>query len=319
MHRQDLTDADRRETAGLDRREFMRRLLMAGLGAPVALGALGAITGCDTVTGEPGGGGDETLQQVVTRGVNELQAVRDDIRNATEESDAIRQGWLNRINTAVRDTWDAVAAASDAQRRAAVHPDMQRYLQRLDEWEVPLRTPQQIPQWSLNDLGAAATRTASILQAHPEANARVMLGFVLFGCLLRPLWPDGQIWATAVPAQQGDTDDASGQLYDMIHGAWQATQQAPARSGQSAAMPARGSGGEEPAVRPAHFWDFEDYLLDLALDYLEAIGLLWFWEILCNISEDLAMYFAMALGWSLFMCFGPDELDDMFSQLETHS
>lgn len=282
----------------LDRREFIRKLLVAGIGAPAALGLTGVLAGCDTSSGVGGGVPVQTLQQVVNQGLGELQAVRDDILNGGDESDAVRQGWLDAINSMVRDLWEAVGAADDAERRGAVHPDMQEYMDRLNDWEVPLRTPVEVPQWELQDFADAGLRAAAILNAQAGADVRRLLIFVLMGCLFRRTWADNQIFGTALGAADGDTEGRAGQLYDTMHGLWLAKQ------------------GGASDVQTACYWDIEDVAIEIALEFLESIGMLWLWEIMCNVSEDAAMYFAFELGMFLMMMFSGPDLDGCFGALD---
>lgn len=267
----------------MDRRAFMCRVMAAGVGMPAALGLLSGLTGCDSAT-------EAALLELVTQARATLANLQQEVLNTPNPTDATRQGWLNQINQLVADLWEAIAGAGDAERRGAVHPDMQAYLDRLDEWEIPLRTPEVVPQWSLQDLSDAAARARQILTDHPEADVRALALFVLIGCLLRPLWDDAQIYFTAVSAQQDDAEDASGRLFDLMYAAWQAAQPA---------------GGE---MRPACLWGtMEDQAINLGLSLLAATGMLWLWWILCNVAEDLAMYLAYSLGMTLLMVMSPTD------------
>ncbi|MCD6359304.1 MAG: hypothetical protein J7M38_00485, partial [Armatimonadetes bacterium] len=276
-----IANSGPQHTLGFDRREFIRKLLAIGVGAPAAMGLAGALSGCDTFTGQAAGG-TGTLQEVVNKCLADLQALLNEVRVAESADDETREGWLDVINRVSRDLWAAVADAGQAERHAAVHPEMTDYLARLDEWEVPLRTPQEVRQWTLADLHAAAARTATILNAHPTADVPALMIFVLIGCLVRPFWDDSMIYGTALSASDEDTENVAAQVYNALRDMW---------SGKA----------DSSRVNPADFSPLELPMVSLCVSMLEGLTMMWLWAIMCNVAEDPSMYFAYIFLMVLLM------------------
>ncbi len=147
-----------------DRREFLRKMLTVALGAPLAVGALGGLAGCDTYSGVPGGGGGNggggdvgALGAEVVKARADLQALLDELVDGKINDTLMALDTaLARLNAILARFWQALAGASDADIRANVHPDMEQYAVQLDGWSVPIDLPDAAPQYSAADFTQAS-------------------------------------------------------------------------------------------------------------------------------------------------------------------
>ncbi len=300
MSRDAGTDLPGGDVRRLDRREFLRKLIAAGIGLPAALALAGGLTGCGghgiLVPPDDGapGPGPQGLAQAVQAGLAELQAILAEMRAASPNIDqAMRDGWLARLNALAAQVWNAAAAATPAGVQANVHPDAADLDARLHEWETPYDFSGAAPQWTAAMLDGAVDRAFDILQAHPGADFRALFVYIAIGCALHASMLDDEIYFTAMAAAQEDTEGKSGQLLDMVL----ASVQAQTASEMSPAC-------YELFLDPEH----------LGLYILIDCGMYWLFALMCAVSRELALFFAFQLGLLLLMCTAPGPAEDRFHQ-----
>ena len=301
-----MSDDRLKETPGdddartCDRRDFLRKLIAAGVGIPAALTLSGGILGCDGdgiltppngIVGPGPGPAPQGLAAAVQAGLAELNAIFAEMQAASPNiTEAMREGWLARVNALAAQVWNAAADASAAEIQAAVHPDMADYDARLHEWEVDYDFSGAAPQWTMETLDGAIARAIAILDAHPGSDLRALFIFVVIGCAIYSSWTDDDIYYTALAAAEEDTEGKAGQLLDMVVTSIQS---------QTASE-----------MSPACFELFFEPAA-VGIEFLKSIGLYWLWALMCQISSDLALFLAFLLGLVLLMCIAPGPAEDM--------
>jgi len=282
----------REDAPKLDRRDFLRKLIAAGVGVPAALALSGGLLGCDGggILVPPGndgpGPGPQGLGRAVAAAQAEMQTILAEMRAASPNIDqAMRDGWLARLNALAAQIWNAAAGASQAEIKANVHPDMTALDARLVGWEVPYDFSGAAPQWTTAMLDGAVDRAFAILQAHPEADFRALFVYVAIGSALHASMSDDDIYFAALTAAQEDTEGAAGQVIDSVLESLRA---------QTASE-----------MSPACYDVFLGGPETLGLALLQACGMNWLFALMCSISRDLAIFLAFALGMLLLMCTNP--------------
>lgn len=207
------------QPGALERREFLRRLLMAGLGLPL-IGS-GLLSGCGGGSGgnPPAGAVGE---EVVTMRAALTQVV-DAIRVLQDSEDADIDCWLASINTRLGVVWPLMVGAPQADLRAAVSPDMATVLAQLDSLSVPLAFAGPAPTLSRDRLQSAWDRAGAItgLGVAPVAPSGVsgntMWTFLFMLLLLFPTLSDADAMSYSADAGLRDTAGRAEELYGLLH------------------------------------------------------------------------------------------------------
>ena len=215
------------EASVTDRREFLRKLLTVALGAPLAVGALGGLAGCDTYSGVPGGGGGGNgggdvgaLGAEVVKARADLQTLLDELVDGKIDDTLMPLATaLARLNAILARFWQALAGASDADIRANVHPDMEQYAAQLDGWSVPINLPGTAPQYSAADFTQASNAARAELAGLPGGEMAAQWVFAAWLFLTNEeAVADDLVGVFAGLADDEDTADNAVAVYETAFG-----------------------------------------------------------------------------------------------------
>lgn len=208
------------QSDALERREFIRRMVLAGLGLPLTSGAL--LSGC-------GGGGAAPAPPAGDLG-NEVADTRDliglvanTIRALTDPQDADIDGWLGQINTRLEAVWPLMVAADGAELRANVSADMVSVLGQLDGLGEELSYAGPAPNLSRARLQTAWERADGLMPTAPtqvrtqEVSAHTMWSFLFLLFLLFPDLDCVTATSYAADAAARDTGGRAEELYELLH------------------------------------------------------------------------------------------------------
>jgi len=204
------------QPGALERREFIRRLLIAGFGLPL-IGS-GLLSGCGGDGGPVTPPGDLDNEVADTRDL--IGLVVDTIRALQDSGDAEVDGWLGQINTRLGVVWPLMVAADQADLRANVSADMATVLTQLDE-ELSYAGP--VPSLSRAGLQTAWDRADSFIRTVPaqvgpqEVSGHTMWSFLFLLFLLFPDLGDEDAASYAADAGGRDTQGRAEDLYGLFH------------------------------------------------------------------------------------------------------
>lgn len=201
------------------RREFLRALLIGGVGLPlIGSGLLSGCGGGGSVNPPAGALGQEV---VATRAT--LTHVVDAIRVLQDSEDAEIDAWLGTLNTRVAAVWPLMVAADQPELRANVDANLASVLTQLDGLSVPLAFAGPAPALTRTRLQSAWDRAGTItgLGDAPVApsgvsgNAMWTFLFMLF--LLFPGLSDADAATYAGDAGLRDTGGRAEEFYSLFH------------------------------------------------------------------------------------------------------
>lgn len=213
------------EKVGMERREFLQKLLAAVVGIPAA-GAL--LAGCDGdgLLDSPNGAGpgpvpagnlDQEVQDMrdVIAGI--IQAIQD--LEGTEGIDIA--GWLAQLNAQLAVVWPLMVAANQQDLRDNVSAEMQQVLDQLDQFGEELDYSGAAPQFTQQDLQTAWDRAEGLLLARPTsqepyATEQTWIFFLLL-FLVFPLIGNDMAFNYALAASSMDTGNEAASLFSMLH------------------------------------------------------------------------------------------------------
>lgn len=208
---------------GMERREFLQKVLSAAVGLPAA-GML--LSGCgggildssdDAGPAPPQGNLSEEVQQMRDAISGVMQAVR----SLQEAGDADLTGWLAQINTQLAVVWPLMVAAGQQDLRANVSDEMQQVLDQLDQFGSPLTYSGAAPQITQQQLQDAWERADALMLAQPTAEEAYATPntwiFFLMLFLVFPAIAPGDAFNYAQAASSMDTDSQAGVLYSLLH------------------------------------------------------------------------------------------------------
>jgi len=196
----------------LQRREFLRTALLAGLAAPAVAAML---PGCESSDYT-----DELIAVTFAALLAEQRAVADSVQTAatstTDPTPAQIENWLaqsNSINSAVQ---KAARKATTSELRSGVPSSMQPVLAHLDEIAAGFDFSGAAPQYTAQELLAAVGRANTVLAGETGESRRALWALVVGLAVLRPGATDASLLAMATAAAAQDTQGAGGQLYDIV-------------------------------------------------------------------------------------------------------
>lgn len=207
------------QPGALERREFLRRLLMGGLGLPLIGGGL--LSGCGGDGAPVPPAGDLGNEVADTRDL--IGLVVDTIRALQDVDDADLDGWMGQINARLGVVWPLMVAAPQADLRATVSPDMATVLAQLDGLSQELSYTGPAPGLSRARLQTAWDRAGAItgLGVAPVApsgvSGQTMWIFLFMLFLLFPTLSDADAASYAADAGLRDTAGRAEELYGLLH------------------------------------------------------------------------------------------------------
>lgn len=201
------------------RREFLRALLIGGVGLPlIGSGLLSGCGGGGSVNPPAGALGQEV---VATRAT--LTQVVDAIRVLQDSEDAEIDAWLGTLGSRVGRVWPLMVAAGQPELRANVDPNLAGVLTELDTLGEPLGYTGPAPSLSRTRLQSAWDRAHTIMgleptQIRPHAvSDHSMWGFLFLVLLLLPELSDADAAACAGDAAMRDTGGRAEEFYALFH------------------------------------------------------------------------------------------------------
>ncbi len=215
---------------GIERRDFIRRLLITAVGLPTAASAL--LAGCGGegfLENDQGGGGLPpvgTLDNEVADTCDLLQLIVNTVRALQDAGDADVAEWLQQINARIAAVWPLMLAADQQALRDNVHPDMQDVLAQLDADGMPLSyqgaapqvTEQQIRDaWDRADQALGFTSATAASTVEPSRSDCTTWVFLLFLFLLFPAIATGLAANIAAGAEALDTGGVAVDMFDLLH------------------------------------------------------------------------------------------------------
>ncbi len=205
----------------IERREFIRRLLVGAIGVPTAAAAL--LSGCDgngLLDNQPAGN--------LTAEVADMRALQTQVINTIQQldeaADADITDWLAQINAQLAVVWPLMVAASRQQLRDNVADDMQPVLGQLDQLglnpafagDAPQITRQQFQDaWDRAHQLAGATPTA--VPAQQDNRPYLLWAYLFMLLILFPSMADDDAATYAANAADRDTSSRALGLWDLFH------------------------------------------------------------------------------------------------------
>ncbi|MBD3292118.1 MAG: hypothetical protein GF393_04280 [Armatimonadia bacterium] len=143
------------------------------------------------------------------------------IQNMEDAGDADLAGWLAQLNGQLAAVWPPMVAANQQDLRDNVSPEMQQFLDQLDDWQVPLDYSGGAPQFSEAALQAAWDRAEGMLlpQAagdEPYATQQTW-AFLLMLFLIFPAISGADAFNFATGAASMDTGNEASGLFSLLH------------------------------------------------------------------------------------------------------
>lgn len=202
---------------GMDRREFMRQTLLAGLALLAAPTVLSGLVGCGS--GAPCAVcDDEALGRAVARARAESTALRDEIFASGAPSLADLERWLAEMNRIYAQLHSAVSRASGAALRDQVHSNYTAIADRLyDEWHESMDFSGPTPVFTREGYRAATARAHGILAGLDASEIRAIGFFVQALCVGHGSLDNDTILALAQLAATRDTEGRAGLVHDVFH------------------------------------------------------------------------------------------------------
>jgi len=211
---------------GMRRREFLHKLLAAAVGLPAATALL---SGCDghgileppENGAAPGPGPQGDLGEEVQDMRDVITSIIQAMQNMGGAGDAELAGWLAQINAQLEAVWPLMVGAGQQDLRDNVSPEMQQFLDQLDDWQVPLNYSGGAPQFSEAALQAAWDRAEGLLLPQaagdgPYATEQTWAFFLML-FLIFPGIGGGEAFNFATGAAGMDTGNQASGLFSLLH------------------------------------------------------------------------------------------------------
>ena len=209
---------------GMERREFLRKVLAAAVGLPAATALLSGCDG-DGLLHSPDDGAGPAPQGDLGDEVEDMRAAIaatiGAVAGLTDADDADLGGRLAQINAQLAVVWPLMVSADQQALRANVSPEMQQVLDQLDDFEVGLNYAGAAPQITPQMLRDAWERAEGLLQTQaaadqPYATERTWIFFLLL-FLMFPGIAGVDAFNFAMAAGSMDSDEEAARLHDMLH------------------------------------------------------------------------------------------------------
>ncbi|MGD9495482.1 MAG: hypothetical protein AB7Y46_04130 [Armatimonadota bacterium] len=212
---------------GMRRREFVGKLLAAGIGLPAGISAL--LAGCEggLLENDQGGGGaapGDLSDKVAQMRALQTQVI-DAIRTLQDASNADVSGWLAQINAQTAVVWPLMVAADQQALRDNVAADMAAVLGHLDQLGVPIHFQGPVPtitQQAFHDAWERAHQVGSVSPTGLETAAdgpapHVVWAYLFMLFVLFPTLSDSLALSYATDAASRDTNERALALWSLFH------------------------------------------------------------------------------------------------------
>ncbi len=238
-----MSKRDRRgpgEMDGMQRREFLQKVLAAAVGLPAAASLLGGCSGDGILEPDEDNGGDNGGEQPAGDLQQEAQDMRDllaDLVQAMQDTadpdTADLDGWLAQLNAQLALVWPLMAAAGADTLRGEVVDNLEDVATRLDGWEgVEMDfsgDPPEITRQTLQNAWGQADGMVNASAAANPADMGATRDMWLFLFLLFVTFPGiDPMMASSFAASSADYDEGQAgseaeDLYDTLHDTPQCT------------------------------------------------------------------------------------------------
>lgn len=218
---------DRRANA-IERREFIRNLLLGAIGLPAAAALLAGCDG-DGLLPNDQGGGAAPARDLGTE-VGDMRAVQTQIITAIQQlqtaGDADTNAWLAQTNAQLALVWPLMVAAAQQALRDNVAPEMSVLLDQLDQWDIELAYSGPVPTITRQQVQDAWDRAHDLAGVDPSAvapaqngddGAHILWAYLFMLLLLFPAMGDSDALNFANDAATRDSTGRALALWNTLH------------------------------------------------------------------------------------------------------
>ncbi len=206
---------------GMERREFLQKILAAALAIPAG-GLLLSGCGSGGILEPPNGPVPQVnLAAGVQNMRDEIATVLDAARGIQSAGDTDVPGWIAQLNAQLADVWPAMVAATPQALHDNTSAEMANVLGQLDQFGEPLHYSGPAPAISQQKLQAAWDRAEGMLLPiaagkSPRA-AEATWAFFLMLFLVFPTILDADAFNFANAAVDMDSGHGAASLYGLLH------------------------------------------------------------------------------------------------------
>jgi len=214
-------------TDAMERREFIRNVLLGMVGLPTMATLLSGCDGEGLLANDQGGG---TPAGDLDTEVGDMRALQTQtitaIRQLQSAGDADVDAWLGQINAQLALVWPLMVAAAQQALRDNVAPEMSGVLAQLDGWDIELAYSGPAPQITRQQFQDAWDRAHDLAGVDPSAaapaqdgdgGAHILWAYLFMLLVLFPMLGDEDALSFATDAQARDTASRGLALWNALH------------------------------------------------------------------------------------------------------